>query len=239
VPLLEVAEHLFTTGNLHLRDNEEEWNAVARAMGVLPENVMLIRQVHRADVAVVARGRTGPWGRPDADVIVSDDSSAAVGVRVADCAPILLADRGRRAVAAIHAGWRGTAERAAIAGVRALAAEFGVDPRDLVAAIGPCLGPCCGEVGAEVVDTFRAAGHEASDVAAWFSPSPSGRPYLDLWRANRDQLAAAGVAPEHIHVAALCTKSHPDLFHSYRAAGQRAGRMLGAIKKREKGEGRR
>jgi YfiH family protein len=155
----------------------------------------------------------------------------AIGVRVADCAPILLADRRTGAVAAIHAGWRGTVERAAIAGVQALSAEFGAEPNDLVAAVGPCLGPCCGEVGPEVVDAFRAAGHDAHQIAAWFSPSPSGRPYLDLWRANRDQLAAAGIAPANIHIAELCTRSHPDVFHSYRAAGQNAGRMLGVIRK--------
>src|SRR5262245_39417611 len=193
VPLLAVAPHLFTTGNLHLRDDEQEWKAVADALRVSPGDVLLIRQVHGADVAVVRHGRSGAWGRPDADVIVSDDPSAAVGVRVADCAPILLADRGGRAVAAVHAGWRGTAERAAMEGVRALSSEFGVRAEDLVAAVGPCLGPCCGEVGAEVVETFRAADHSPHDIAAWFSPSPSGRPYFDLWRANGDQLAAAGV----------------------------------------------
>jgi YfiH family protein len=232
VPLAGLADHLFTAGNLQLRDNEQEWAAVAGVLQVAPADILLIRQVHRADVAVARYGRVGSWHRPDADVIVSDDPSVAIGVRVADCAPILLADRDRRAVAAVHAGWRGTVERAAMAAVRALTDGFGVVPGALVAAIGPCLGPCCGEVGAEVVDTFRAAGHDSHDITAWFSPSPSGKPYLDLWRANRDQLAAAGISPANIHVAALCTKSHSELFHSYRAAGPHAGRMLGVIKKK-------
>jgi hypothetical protein len=125
-------------------------------------------------------------------------------------------------------------QRAAIAGVRALTAEFGSNPNDLVAAIGPCLGPCCGEVGDEVVEAFHHAGHDRRDVAAWFSPGASGRPYLDLWRANRDQLRAAGVPAEQIHVAALCTKTHASQLHSYRAAGEHAGRMVAIIK----GQGR-
>jgi YfiH family protein len=200
-------------------------------MAVGTADVLLIRQVHRADVAVVRRGRNGSWPRPEADAIVSDDPTAAIGVRVADCAPILIADRTPGGpVAAVHAGWRGTVQRAAVSGVRRLTVEFGSNPADLIAAIGPCLGPCCGEVGGEVVEAFREAGHPASDVDAWFSPGPSGRPHLDLWRANHDQLIAAGVPPAQIHVAALCTRSHTSWLHSYRADGTAAGRMLAAIR---------
>ena len=98
-------------------------------MGLSLDQLLLIRQVHLADVAVVRRGRTGRWDRPDADAIVSDDPSSAVGVRVADCAPVLLADRRRGAVGAVHAGWRGTFQEAAAAGVEAMTREFGSEPR--------------------------------------------------------------------------------------------------------------
>lgn len=229
-PLLDVAPHLFTTGNLQLKDDEREWTAVADQMGVPRERMLLVRQVHRADVAIARRDRTGEWIRPEADIVISDDPSVAIGVRVADCTPILIADRRQKAVAAAHAGWRGTVQRVAIAAVRALAMELGSDVRDLVAAVGPCLGPCCGEVGPEVVDAFRDAGHGPADIEAWFSTGASGRPYLDLWSANRDQLAAAGVLPGNIHVARLCTRTHAGLLHSYRAEGTRAGRMLAVIR---------
>ena len=86
----------FTARNLELRDDQREWDAVAAALGVRPSRLLLIRQVHGAGVAVARRGRTRPWARPEADVIVSDDPSSAIGVRVADCAPILLADRRTR-----------------------------------------------------------------------------------------------------------------------------------------------
>ena len=88
------------------------------------------------------------------------------------------------------------------------------------------------EVGPEVVQAFIDAGHNATSVERWFSTGASGRPYLDLWRANADQLAAAGVPREHIHVAGLCTRTYPDVFHSYRAAKEQAGRMVGVIRAR-------
>ena len=228
-PLLEAADHLFTTGNLELRDRHGEWDQVAAELGVAAARLLLIKQVHRADAVSARRDRTGEWVRPEADVIVSDDESSAIGVRVADCAPVLLADRQTGAVGAAHAGWRGTVQDAAGAAVRAMTRELGSDPDDLVAAVGPCLGPCCGEVGDDVAEAFKLAGHDAARLARWFSRGPSGRLHLDLWTANSDQLIASGLRPERVHVARLCTKTHADLFHSYRAAREHAGRMVAAI----------
>ena len=246
MPLQSFAQHLFTVGNLQLRDNADEWQAVAAEMGVSRGEVLLIRQVHGAATAVArastrfARSgqpfdtlRAGPseWTMPEADIIVSDDPAAAIGVRVADCAPILMADTRTGAVGAAHAGWRGTVQSAAVACVRSMHREFGTNPTELVAAIGPCLGACCGEVGPEVVEAFRQAGHDDTSLRRWFSDGPRGRPMLDLWQANMDQLAAAGVPAERIHVAGICTKTHAATMHSYRAAGAAAGRMLGVIRR--------
>jgi YfiH family protein len=232
-PLLDVADHFFTARDVRPGTDEHEWDAVAREIGVDAGRLLLVRQVHRADVAVARAGRSCKWQRPEADVIISDDPTSAIGVRVADCAPILLADRRLRSVGAAHAGWRGTVQKAAGAAVRAMQATFGSMPGDLVAAIGPCLGRCCGEVGPEVVDAFREAGHREGALRRWFEAGASGRPYLDLALANRDQLADAGVPVEHIHVAGLCTKTHADVLHSYRADGKAAGRMVGVIRPEE------
>jgi polyphenol oxidase len=231
LPLGAVARHLFTGHYLTLRTDPAEWQAVASALGADSSAIRLIRQVHRADVAV-ARKRDSEWSPSEADVIVSDDPTLVVAVRTADCAPILLADRRRRAVGAVHAGWRGTVQSAARAGVSAMTREFGSDPDDLIAAIGPCLGVCCGEVGEEVVEAFRAAGHGEEEIDRWFSIGPGGRFHLHLARANRDQLVNAGVRADNIHVADLCTRSYPDVFHSYRAAGANAGRMAAVIRVR-------
>lgn len=231
MPLLEYANHLFTTRDLWLRGDGGEWAAVARAVGVDPSRLLLIRQVH-GNQAVAHRAGAAAWTTPEADVIVSDDPSAAIVVRVADCAPVLIADRRRGAVAAAHAGWRGTARGAAPAAVAAMREHFKSEPGDLVAAIGPCLGGCCGEVGPEVVDAFREHGHAAVDLANWFAPGSGDRHLLSLGRANRDQLVAHGVPGDAIHDAGLCTKTHADAFHSYRAHGASAGRLAAVIRAR-------
>ena len=199
-------------------------------MGVDRHRLLLINQVHGAEVAVVRRGQSKPWTRPTADAIVTDSPDVAIAVRVADCAPILLADTRRPAVAAVHAGWRGTVASIVRHAVLALETEFGSRAEDLVAAVGPCLGVCCGEIGDEVVDAFRSAGHAEGEIERWFTRGPRERRHVDLWQSNADQLRSAGLAGENIHIAGLCSRTHADLMHSYRAKGTAAGRMIGVIK---------
>ena len=94
----------------------------------------------------------------------------------------------------------------------------------MIAAVGPSIGPCCYEVGPDLITKFSSH----PEAHGWFSAS--AKPHLDLWRANRDQLARAGLSSENIHVCALCTFDHPALFHSYRRDGVRAGRLVAAIR---------
>jgi YfiH family protein len=225
------APHLFTSRDVVLRDDAGEWGAVASSLGVTPDRLLLVKQVHGIHAAVARKGATAGWNRPQADIVVTDDPSVAIGVRVADCAPVLLHDPVRNVVGAAHAGWRGTASGTAAAAVRAMQKEFGSHPGDLVAAIGPCLSGCCGEVGPEVVEAFRAGGAAPRSIAAWFTPGAGDRMMLDLERANRDQLQAAGLHPEAIHVSGLCTKTHQARLHSYRADREAAGRLLAAIRR--------
>jgi YfiH family protein len=232
VPLSAAAPHFFTGRSLTLRDDPAEWATVAAEIGVAVEDVLLVRQVHEATVAVASADRPRPWPRPEADTVVSNDPGAAIAVRIADCVPVLLAEETGRAVAAIHAGWRGIASRAIIAGVSALQSTYGVRPERVLAAVGPSIGPCCYEVSESTYQTFRQAGHHASVLERWFEPRPEGKFHLDLWRASRDQLEGAGVMPENIHVAELCTKTHANVFHSYRVLGANVGRMIGIIRAR-------
>jgi YfiH family protein len=224
------ARHLFTSRDLMLRGDEREWTAVAGSLGVEASRLLLVKQVHGVHVAIARKGQAAGWHRPEADAIVTDDPGVAVGVRVADCAPVLLYDPVKNVAGAAHAGWRGTAAGVAPETVRALAREFGSNPGDLIAAIGPCLGACCGEVGPEVVEAFRAGGADAASTAAWFTPGSGDRSFLDLERANRDQLASAGVDPARIFASGVCTKTHRDRLHSYRGDRDGAGRLLGAIR---------
>jgi hypothetical protein len=155
-------------------------------------------------------------------------------------------------VAAVHAGWRGTAAGAAPSAVEALGERFGADPADLVAAIGPSIGPCCYRVGQDVRAAFEAAGAQAGSRDGWFSSVPTiealrgvpgtdpaasgGGPalFLDTWTANADQLRDAGVPASQIHVSRACSSCYRDVFHSYRVDGERAGRMIGIIRAKGK-----
>jgi polyphenol oxidase len=195
------------------------------------ERVVRVAQVHGGDALVLRRGDRLSGDLPPADIIVSDAPGTALVVCVADCVPLLLADPDTGAVAAAHAGWRGTAAGVAGLAVRVLQQEFGADPGRLMAAVGPSIGGCCYEVGAEVRDAFATAGHP---VAEWFAPS-GDRFRLDLWRATRDQLESAGVPPAQTRVAGLCTATHRDRFFSYRAEGPGTGRLAAAIRPRRSG----
>jgi polyphenol oxidase len=233
-PLSAIAPHLFTTRQLSITgpdDNAE----LAAAVGA--ERVAMARQVHGRAVVVLRAGEALPAAAPEADAFVSSSRDVAVAIRVADCVPLLMADRTRGVVAAVHAGWRGTAARAAVAALETLEHEFGTRPADVVAAIGPSIGACCYEVGTELVDAFAAAGHERYLIDRWFlAPAPPRgsreRPTLrlDVAGANRDQLLLAGVPEEQIHSSGLCTAMHLDVLTSYRAERDTAGRLAGVIR---------
>ena len=152
-------------------------------------------------------------------------------MQVADCVPLLVADRATGAVAAAHAGWRGTAANVAGTTVAALAREFGCRPSDLVVAHGPSIGPCCYTVGDELIEEFRKAG--AGDAAdRWFSKDGDGRLRLDLWTANRDQLVAAGVPSAADSPVRTLHGEPPGAFASYRRDGKGTGRIAAVIRAR-------
>jgi len=179
--------------------------------------LLLLSQVHGAAVV------QAPWeGRPRADAAVATGPGCLLGVQTADCLPVLLVDPERRFAAAAHAGWRGTVAGVAARVVEALAAR-GSRPEDLVAALGPAVGPCCYEVGEEVREAFRPSG------ATFFRPGPKGRPHLDLRAANVRQLLDSGLRPEAVHHVADCTRCRADLYHSYRRDGRAAGRMISFV----------
>ena len=234
LPLTAVAPHLFTTRQLEL-SSAAHVRDLAQAIGA--RDVAMVNQVHGREVVVLRRGSPVPDPRPEADALVSDAVDVAIAVRAADCVPLLMADRARGAVAAVHAGWRGTVARVAVAAVDALGREFGTRPQDLIVAIGPNIGGCCYEVGSELVGVFAAAGHERYLIDRWFlSPPPSrgssarSALTLDVARANTDQLILAGVPEEQIFVSGLCTAMHLDVLTSYRKEKEKAGRIAGVIR---------
>jgi YfiH family protein len=265
--LTDVAHHCFTTRQPVIPPDsgaredgplDDGWQSLALAFGVPRAQLVRLRQVHGAR-AITLRSTDAPRASTDqwaaADASVTDNSAVALVVKTADCAPVLLGDRRTGAVAAVHAGWRGAMSGVVAAAVRELGAAFSVRPADLVAAVGPSIGPCCYRVGPELRDQFLEAGQSAEGVGRWFTPSPpvvaqcgvpgsepmspdGRRPlWLNMWSVVSDHLALAGLPPCNIHIARLCTSCGRDLFHSYRVDGPLAGRMVGVIRMRDQGFG--
>jgi len=237
-PLEALAPHLFTTRQLTLAHPADD-EGLAKAAGAA--HVVTLTQVHGATVCVIRRGTPLPDGRPEADVLVSSATDVAIAVRAADCVPLLMADR-----VTVHAGWRGTAARACVAALTAMQREFGTHPNNIVAAIGPCIRPCCYQVGPDLVDAFAAAGHERYLIDRWFSTPPppafaegfgaagpgAGRRQLrlDVAGANRDQLILAGVQEANIHMSGLCTAENIPVLTSFRKERHQAGRLTAVIR---------
>lgn len=193
---------------------DENLRRVAASAGFAPGDLRLVRQVHGD--AVLRVTSLGPDSEADALWARREDAPVVVGVLTADCVPILLADRGGTAVAAIHSGWKGTVRDIAGATVRTLAAD-GVEPAELVAAIGPCIEVEAFEVGEEVAAQF-----DPAFVRRDLGP----RPHVDLVATVRAQLLAAGVPADHIARVGGCTWRHPERWFSYRRDGAGIGQML-------------
>ncbi len=197
-----------------------------------PPAVACRTQVHGRDVHVLrpawATPAALPEGPAEGDGLWTDVPGLTVAVRVADCTPILLWDPERGAVAAVHAGWRGTAQDIVGAALAVGRDALGVDPTRVRAAIGPCIGVCCFEVGPEVPEGLRGAG--LADPEFGLTPGPRGRDHVDLRRANRSLLVRAGVRPERVEDVGGCTVCAPGpRYESYRRDGPAAGRMRALI----------
>ena len=158
---------------------------------------------------------------PDTDALITDSPGVVLAAFSADCPLIAIVEPRRRAIGLAHASRRGTLGQVAARTVRAMARLLGCDPSAMVAAIAPSIGPCCYEVGEEVVEDARRELAEADQ----FFVRRDGRLYLDLWAANVSQLIEAGLAPERIEVPGICTGCHSEEFFSYRASQGRTGRF--------------
>jgi polyphenol oxidase len=207
----------------------ENRRRLGRAVG---GRLVVARQVHGS---VIARVRAGDHpeaiARLEADGLCSDAPGVTLGVFVADCIPVLIADPRTGAFAAVHAGWRGTVAGVLPAAVRALGTELGARPEDLRIALGPAIGPCCFEVGQEVVAAFMAlfADARARGVVVASPRGAPGKSHVDLKAANRLLLERAGVSPEAIDAGPECTRCDRARFFSFRRDGSSTGQQMGAI----------
>ena len=230
------AEGVLQLENLHAVPGVRHGFATRRGrlQDVAPAPAARLRQVHGAEVLALPQDadarnpfyRTTVEERPPADALMSDAPGATVAIAVADCLPLLFADRRARAVAAVHAGWRGLVAGVIENTVAALESQYGVAPNNLVVGIGPAIGPCCFEVGPEVIEAFALCGYEAE---ARVSGHPDARPYANLGAVAAAILGRLEVPDDNVAHAAVCTVCNSDWLWSYRAEGEAAGRMLCGI----------
>ena len=200
---------------------EANHRAIYAALGADSGRVVSARQVHGdrvAGVNVTDAGRT----LDATDALITDAPGLLMMLRFADCVPVWLYDPWHHAIGLAHAGWQGTAQRIAAKTVRAMGAAFGSRPEDLLAGLGPAIGPCCYEVGPDVIEPLCAA-MPGQGEALLTDRRPGGKAHLDLWEANAVQLRREGVT--RIEVAGLCTSCRVDAFFSHRREAGRTGRF--------------
>ena len=186
-------------------------------------------QVHGDGVKTVRSQRDIDNSEERFDGLVSGMRGVLVGVKTADCVPVLIGDAKTGSFAAIHAGWRGTVRSIVVRGVEAMQREFGSDPADMLAAIGPAACVKKYEIGQDVIDEFEAA---FDGAAKYFHPTSPGHAKIDLHLANKDQLLSCGVPMDRIYTAPMCTMERSDLFFSYRKEKKlygKTGRLLSVI----------
>jgi len=199
----------------------ENRRLLAAAAGYDPEKLVATKHVHGTAVLRVGEPLPDP---AEFDGLVTDRPGDVLGAFAADCIPIVFADPVARVCGACHAGWRGTVAGVGRRVVERMA-ELGSRPGDVRVALGPSIGPCCFEVGAEVVEQFTAA---LPGIAGLVVPGPR-KDHIDLRRAMRAVLEAAGVAADHIDDRPPCTRCNPDRFFSYRRDGKDGGVHMGFI----------
>ncbi|PKN92872.1 MAG: peptidoglycan editing factor PgeF [Chloroflexi bacterium HGW-Chloroflexi-6] len=211
-----------TVGDDTPRVRENRFRAF-RALGRDPHSMFDVWQVHSADVVIATAPHDSIPRELKADGIITDNLDVTLFMRFADCTPILLYDPRHPAVGIVHAGWLGTVRKAASAAVAAMQAAYGSDPADILAAIGPSIGPDHYEVGPEVVE--QATHAFGADASSLFHQNSGPRSHFDLWAANRLALRQAGLQEQNIETAGICTACNPQDWYSHRGQKGKTGRF--------------
>jgi hypothetical protein len=217
--------------NMSFREGDEEfrvlrnWDNLATSFDIPMENFLVLNQVH-GDAIFVIKPHGEYFHSRDPlnyDAIVTNRTNLAICIKTADCVPVFLVDRIKKIIAVIHAGWRGASRSITAKAVRTMQSQYGSLPRDLLAAIGPSIGPCCYEVDEAAAAAFRC--QNGSDL--FLRPGRrSNRWMLDLTEVNRAQLLETGIPQENIDLSGWCTRCRQDTFFSHRGSGGVTGRQV-------------
>jgi len=203
-------------------DVEANHQAIYRALGVLAEAVVTVRQVHGERVMIVSP-EDGGKSLGEADALISNVPGLLLLLRFADCVPVFLYAPRQGAVGLAHAGWQGTAKGIAAKTAQAMISAYGCQPEEILAGLGPAIGPCCFEVGPEVIEAVQGMPH----VSKVLTRGSEGQRYLDLWHANALQLEDVGLP--HIERSGLCTCCQREEFYSHRGEKGHTGRFAAVI----------
>lgn len=230
-----VSEGIFSQMNFAERGGDspenvqENFRRMAGVLGVEPGQMVLSQQTHTTNLRVVTRADAGKGvvrqrDYTDVDGLLTCEPGLMLVTFYADCVPLYFVDPVRKAIGLSHSGWRGTVGGMGPKTVERMGQEFGSRPKDLLACIGPSICRDCYEVSEDVADAFRQA-FPKEEWPELLEENGGGKYQLDLWAANRNLLLRAGILPEHLAVAGLCTCCHPDLLFSHRATGGKRGTL--------------
>ncbi|MBE6809633.1 MAG: peptidoglycan editing factor PgeF [Ruminococcaceae bacterium] len=210
---------------------EENYRRLCGAVGIDVKNLVLSRQTHTNNVRIVAKSDCGTgYTRPsfqDVDGLITNESGVALVTQYADCTPLLFCDPVKHVCATSHAGWRGTVSGIGRVTVEKMINEFGCDPSNIIAAIGPCICQNCYEVDTPVLDAFAESG---IDITGVFCEGRDENHFmLNLVEANKNILLSAGIKEENIDVSDICTCCNAGELHSHRATGGKRGNLAAII----------
>ena len=232
-----VSEGCFSSMNLGIKTEDskenilENYRLFTEAVGIRLEDVVIGNLNHTSNVRVATREDAGcgilkPFNYVNVDALITNEKNLALTVTCADCVPVFVYDPVRKAIGIAHSGWKGTAGEISGKTVEKMVSEYGCNPDDMIAGIGPCIGMCCYEVSREVYEEFIEFDYLDK---AWFFEKDNGKFDLDLARIIFGTLAYAGIRPENISISGLCTSCNNDVLFSHRAQKGKRGTMAGMI----------
>jgi YfiH family protein len=226
-----VSKGQFASLNVSVREGDRNgsvrrnWEIIANSFNLCTEQFFVVNQVHEDNILVIDQANIDAFKQQQhrADAIITNLPGLAIGIKTADCVPVFMADSAKRIIGVVHAGWRGTALNIAAKAVKTLTETFSSRPQDIVAAIGPAIGPCCYEVDDAVFNAVEAYG---SWESAFTPCGEVGKWMLNLPSANACQMMQAGIPPGNIFTSDVCTSCRKDIFFSHRGEEGRTGRQV-------------
>lgn len=205
---------------------------LAESLGIKPYQFVFCRQIHSDNITIInsIKDDTGFYEKSNAiaetDGLITSAKNICLVAQTADCVPVLLYDPVKHIVASIHSGWRGTAKQILKKAIIRMQNEFMCEPADIICCIGPSAGPCCYEVGEDVLSSFYSGFNNPDE---FFIPLAKGKYRADLWKANKSIVLSCGLSEANIETSEICTMCNSDMFYSARVHKEKAGRMATGI----------